>query len=76
MQFINFMLDAENMSMVLEEFPYMCPNAKAVELMGEEYASNKAKNPPAEVIEKGEYIKNLDTETLAIYDQMWTELKK
>lgn len=76
MQFINFMLDAENMSEVLAEFPYMCPNTAAVELMGEEYASNEAKNPPAEVISKGEYIQNLDTATLEIYDQMWTELKK
>ena len=76
MQFINFMLDAENMSMVLAEFPYMCPNAEAIALMGDEYAANLAKNPPADVIAKGEYIKNLDTDTLAIYDQMWTELKK
>ncbi|MGN1116882.1 MAG: PotD/PotF family extracellular solute-binding protein [Candidatus Ornithomonoglobus sp.] len=76
MQFINFMLDAENMSLVLEEFPYMCPNNAAVDLMGDEYKSNLAKNPPAEAIEKGEYIKNLDNDTLAVYDQMWTELKK
>ncbi len=76
MQFLNFMLDAENMKMVLEEFPYMCPNKKAVELMGAEYAANPAKNPPSEVIQKGEYIKNLDAETLAVYDNMWTELKK
>ncbi len=76
MQFINFMLDAENMSEVLEEFPYMCPNGAAIALMGSEYAANTAKNPPAEVIEKGEFIKNLDNDTLAIYDQMWTELKK
>ena len=76
MKFINFMLDAENMSEVLAEFPYLCPNSKAVSLMGEEYASNLAKNPPTDVIEKGEYIKNLDNDTLEIYDQMWTELKK
>lgn len=76
MKFINFMLDAENMSEVLAEFPYLCPNSKAVSLMGEDYASNLAKNPPAEVIEKGEYIKNLDNDTLTVYDQMWTDLKK
>ncbi len=76
MEFINFMLDSENMSEVLAEFPYLCPNKAAVALMGDEYTSNLAKNPPAEVIAKGEYIKNLDVDTLAIYDQMWTELKK
>jgi spermidine/putrescine-binding protein len=76
MEFINYMLDSENMAKILEEFPYMCPNSGAVALMGEDYASNLAKNPPAEVIENGEYIKNLDLDTLEIYDQMWTELKK
>lgn len=76
MQFIDYMLDAEHMSKVLEEFPYLCPNGAAIKLMGSEYAANQAKNPPAEVIEKGEYIKNLDNDTLAVYDQMWTELKK
>lgn len=76
MQFIDYMLDAEHMSKVLEEFPYLCPNGAAIKLMGSDYAANRAKNPPAEVIEKGEYIKNLDNDTLAVYDQMWTELKK
>jgi spermidine/putrescine-binding protein len=76
MEFINYMLDSENMAKILEEFPYMCPNSAAVALMGDEYASNLAKNPPSEVIENGEYIKNLDLDTLAVYDQMWTELKK
>lgn len=76
MEFINYLLDAENMAKVLEEFPYMCPNTAAIALMGDEYAANLAKNPPSEVIAKGEFIKNLDTDTLAVYDQMWTELKK
>lgn len=76
MQFINFMLDPENVQLVLAEFPYMNPNTTAVEAMGEEYMSNIAKNPPQEVIEKGEYVQNLDTDTMAIYDQMWTELKQ
>ncbi len=76
MTFINYMLDPDVMSEVLAEFPYMCPNAKAVEAMGEEYAANEAKNPPEDVIKHGEYIQNLDTDTLALYDDMWTELKK
>ena len=75
-QFINFMLDPENMQLVLEEFPYVCPNTEAVEAMGEEYSSNIAKNPPADVIAKGEYVQNLDVDTLAIYDEIWTKLKK
>ncbi|MDD3367585.1 MAG: spermidine/putrescine ABC transporter substrate-binding protein [Lachnospiraceae bacterium] len=76
MQFINFMLDSESAQMVSEEFPYLCPNTKAVEAMGEEYSGNLAKNPPADVIAAGEYVENLDTDTLAIYDEMWTKLKQ
>ena len=76
MKFIDFMLDAENAQMVLEEFPYLSPNTKAVEAMGDDYSKNEAKNPPAEVIKKGEYVKNLDADTLKIYDEMWTKLKQ
>lgn len=76
MQFINFMLESETAQMVSEEFPYLCPNAAAVEAMGEEYATNAAKNPPADVIASGEYVSNLDADTLAVYDEMWTKLKQ
>lgn len=76
MEFIDYILRVDSMTEVLAEFPYLCPNTAAVEAMGEEYAASKAKNIPAEVIEKGEYIKNLDTDTQAVYESMWTELKK
>ena len=75
-KFIDFMLDAENAQMVLEELPYLSPNTRAVDAMGEDYSKNEAKNPPAEVIKKGEYVKNLDADTLKIYDEMWTKLKQ
>jgi len=76
MQFINFMLETDTAKMVSEEFPYLNANTAAVEAMGEEFSSNPAKNPPAEVISAGEYVSNLDTDTLAIYDEMWTKLKE
>ncbi len=76
MKFINFMLDPEVDQMVLEEFPYLSPSTVAVEAMGEEFTSNPAKNPPEEVVKKGEYVDNLDADTLAIYDTMWTKLKE
>ncbi|MGN1318364.1 MAG: PotD/PotF family extracellular solute-binding protein, partial [Lachnospirales bacterium] len=75
-QFINYMMKSETMQAVLAEFPYLCPNEAAVEALGDDYKNNPAKNPPAEVMEKGEYVKNLDNDTLAIYDAIWTELKK
>lgn len=75
-KFINFMMDPDNMVLVLKEFPYLCANTKAIEEMGEEYSSNPAKNPPEDVIKKGSYVKNLDSDILDKYSEMWTKLKK
>lgn len=76
MTFLNYMLDADTAVAVSSEFPYLQPNTAAIELLGEEFASNEAKNVPAAVIESGEYVENLDSDTLEIYNQMWTELKQ
>lgn len=76
MKFIDYMLSAEAAQMNVSDFPYLCPNAKALELMGEEYVANTAKNVPSEVVSSGEFVKYLDTDTLAIYDDMWTKLKQ
>ncbi len=76
MKFINYMLTSDAAQLVMEEFPYLNPNTEAVAAMGEDYSANPAKNPPADVIAKGEYVENLDTDTLAIYDEMWTKLKE
>ena len=76
MKWIDFIMNPENMAMVLEEFPYLCANTEAVAKMGEEYSSNAAKNPPAEAIAKGSYVENLDSATLDIYSEMWTKLKE
>ncbi len=75
LKFINFMLDPDVHKMVLEEFPYMSPNAAAVEKMGADYTANTAINTPKEVWTAGEFLKDLDPSTLAIYDSMWTKLK-
>lgn len=76
MKWINFIMEPENMELVLAEFPYLCANTDAVSNMGEEYSSNPAKNPPADAIAKGSYVENLDSATLDIYNEMWTKLKE
>lgn len=76
MEFINYMLSAEAAQMNISDFPYLCPNKAALELMGEDYVNNEAKNVPAEVIASGEFVSYLDTDALKIYDDMWTKLKK
>ena len=75
MKFINYMLSTDAAMLNIEDFPYLCPNSEAVELMGDDYTANIAKNVPAEVISSGEFLSYLDTDTLAIYDDMWTKLK-
>ena len=76
LEFINYMLSAEAAQMNIEDFPYLCPNTAALELMGTDYINNSAKNVPSDVIAKGEFLTYLDTDTLAIYDDMWTKLKQ
>lgn len=76
MKFIDYILEAETAKAISEEFPYLQPNAAAVELLGEEFSSNPAKNVPQEEIAKGEFVMNIDNDSLAIYDSIWTELKK
>ncbi len=76
LQFIDYMLKVETAKTVMEEFPYLSPNQAAVNEMGPDYINNPAKNVPKEVLEKGEYLNNLSTEVLKIYDTMWTKLKK
>lgn len=76
MKWINFMMEPENMAMVLEEFPYLCANTDAIDIMGEDYSGNPAKNPPADAIAKGSYVQNLDSDTLDKYNEMWTKLKE
>ena len=76
MKWINFVMDPDNMAMILEEFPYLCANTDAIAIMGEEYSSNPAKNPPADAIAKGSYVENLESDILEKYSDMWTKLKE
>lgn len=76
MLFIDYMLKAESGKAVGEEFPYLNPNKAAVSLLGDDFINNPAKNPPADALKNGEYVKNIPTDAISIYDEIWTELKK
>ncbi len=76
MLFIDYMLKDETGKAVAEEFPYLNPNKASVKLLGDDYINNPAKNPPASSLKNGEYVKNISTDTISIYDEIWTELKK
>jgi len=75
MKFINYMCDPDVATKVMAEYPYLNANATAVEA-NEDYRNNEAKNVPVEVFEKGEFVGNLDTDTLTVYNDMWNKLKQ
>lgn len=76
MLFIDYMLKAETGKTAVEEFPYLNTNEAALALLGDDFINNPAKNPPADALKNGEYIKNISTDVISIYDEIWTELKK
>ena len=69
------MCDPDVATKVMAEYPYLNANATAV-AANEDYRNNEAKNVPAEVFEKGEFVGNLDTDTLTVYNDMWNKLKQ
>ncbi|MFI3313498.1 MAG: spermidine/putrescine ABC transporter substrate-binding protein [Eubacteriales bacterium] len=75
-QFIDYILTAEASAACSEELPYLNPNTAALDILGADYIDNIAKNIPDEVISAGEFIQNLDTDTQATYEAMWTKLKQ
>ena len=75
MKFINYMCDPDVETKVMAEYPYLNANQTAVEA-NEDYKNNEAKNVPAEVFEKGEFVGNLDPDTLSVYNDMWNKLKQ
>ncbi|MBU0510213.1 MAG: spermidine/putrescine ABC transporter substrate-binding protein [Chloroflexi bacterium] len=72
--FINFLLSPEIGAMLSEFNWYASPNAAAEELLDEEFLSDPTVYPPAEVLEKLQYIKPLG-EAESLYQRMWDEIK-
>jgi len=72
-EFINYILDPEVSAAISEDYPYVNPNWKALELLGPAFLENPAKNPPPEIIKNGIEMFDQDNKTLAIYDSMWTK---
>jgi spermidine/putrescine transport system permease protein len=73
--FLNFIMKPETGKLVLDEFPYLSPNKAAVALMPDSYKNNKASNVPSDVIQKGEYVKDIGSD-VEKYDALWTEFTK
>ncbi len=72
--FINFLLDAENGAELTNYNWYGSPNAAAEEFIWPEILEDPAIYPPAEVMERLEFIDDLG-ELNALYEQLFTEAR-
>ena len=54
---------------------YSSPNAKAIELMGEDYTENPTINPPQDVKDRCEFFHDIPDDFLTIYNSFWSQVK-
>lgn len=74
-QFINYLLLPKNAKMISENVGYSAPNTEGRKIMSFEVKNHPTVNPPKEVIEKGEFLADVGSEAIKIYEQYWNELK-
>lgn len=74
-RFIDFMCRPDVAIMNTEAIGYITSNEKAVEEMGEEYASLYILNPTEEEIARLECFNDLDSTMLRIYEGLWDRVK-
>lgn len=72
--FINFILQPEIHKKIADAFPYNLPNLEAQKLLDPSVLNDPQVYAPADVLAKGEWLKDLG-ETNTLYDQIWTEVK-
>ncbi len=79
--FINYVLDPKASILITAEFPYINPNAAAVELLKTEmpdtyeaYMGFSATNPTPEELKRTGLIKDIG-ESTQLWDRIWTEVK-
>ena len=72
--FFNYILDGNVSAGITKIFPYINPNAKALEVLGTEYQENILTNPPADVLDRACTLIDIGDEQSKIVD-LWTKLK-
>lgn len=70
--FINFLTDPENAKQNVDYIEYYTPNKATYKMLDEEV---KATYPSDDILDKCEVFRNLDNETLQLYDDSWTRVK-
>lgn len=75
MKFLDYMMRPEVAKTISDDYPYVQPNTAAIALMDDDFKNNPAENVPAEVFESGHRTESLPSDTLKIYNDIWTDLK-
>jgi spermidine/putrescine transport system substrate-binding protein len=74
-QFINFMLRADIAKMVSLSNDYPTPNLAGKKLLPKEIRDNPIVYPSHDVLSHGQFQKDLNDETLELYERYWEKLK-
>jgi len=72
--FIDYILRPDIGAMLSEYIYYATPNAAAEELLDPEFLEDPTVYPPAEVIERLQYIEDVG-DAILIYERLWDEIK-
>lgn len=74
-QFINFMLRPDIAAACVKEKKYAVANQQAIELLPESLRNDPILFPSKQIIAKASRLKDLDTDSLALYSQYWQRFK-
>ena len=73
-KFIDYILRADVMQKIIEDYPYKNMNLKTQELLSDTYLNNIATNIPDDYFKKGIFVKNIG-ESIVKYDKVWASIK-
>ena len=73
-QFIDYILRADVMQKIIEDYPYKNMNLKTQELLSDTYLNNIATNIPDDYFKEGIFVKNID-DAIVKYDKVWASIK-
>lgn len=71
---LDYILDADASAAISKEFPYINPNTKALEILGDDFAGNVLTNPPTDAKERACTLTDIGDELNKIVE-LWTKLK-
>lgn len=73
-KFIDYILRADVMKKIIEDYPYKNINAATDKLLDSKYTNNVASNISDKVIKRGTFVENIG-EAIIDYDKIWAEIK-